>query len=198
MKGQQQVLSAIMLTGIMITVVGSVYFWGIPLVQKNQDINSLQNAESFMLMLNERIKFVANNAGRDQVMINVPGILTFDAEMQTLGFEIQTGGTIYAAGGGLIPLSKTKVGVCNSKSEGIWGTDVPEVLCVKSIELGENSYKTTYNLGYRELTKTAKSYKIKLAGESSSGGQDHTVVIDYMGADDAGSLINTNVKITIL
>ena len=37
MKGQQAI-SVILLTGILIVTVSSIYFWGIPLIEKNKDI----------------------------------------------------------------------------------------------------------------------------------------------------------------
>ena len=94
MKGQQEALSAVLISGILIGVVGSVYFWGIPLIQKNKDVSLLENSEAFMQTLDSKIKAVANNGGRDQIVISVPGLVRFDGEI--VEFSIETEGTIYA------------------------------------------------------------------------------------------------------
>src|SRR3989338_6960866 len=87
MKGQQEALSAILISGILIGVVGSVYFWGVPLIQKNKDISILESSEAFVRGLDVKIKSVANNGGRDQMSIPVPGIVTFDGKMITMSIE---------------------------------------------------------------------------------------------------------------
>lgn len=202
-KGQQDLLSAVLLTGIMVVVVGSVYFWGMPLVQKNKDVNSLQNSEDFMRLLNDKIKFVANNAGREQISINVPGIITFSPDTDKLQLELMTQGTIYSVGGS-IPLSKVER--CDP-GNGAWGTDQPEVLCVESTKLAENSYKNIYSLSFRTLDREiapggpTKSYKINLTGTGGSAGQSHAIVIEYSGSEQSptnANLLYTKVKITLL
>src|SRR3989344_9317294 len=102
MKGQQAI-SVILLTGILIVTVSSIYFWGVPLIQKNKDVALLENSETFMLNLAESIKYVANNPGREQVRFNVDGVMKF--ESGSIELQVETGGTIYEAGG-FIPLGK--------------------------------------------------------------------------------------------
>ena len=94
-KGQQDILSTIIISGILIGVVGSVYLWGVRMIQKNQDISTLRTAEDVMRESNDKIKFVANNGGKDRVRIAVPGILSTDNGQLTLAVDTQ--GTIYAA-----------------------------------------------------------------------------------------------------
>ncbi len=194
-KGQQDILSAVMLTGIMVVVVGSVYFWGIPLVQKNRDVNALQNTEDFMKLLNDKIKFVANNEGREQIQINVPVILTFVAADDKIQVEIETDGSIYSSGAP-IPLSRTES--CDNVNPGTWGTDQPEILCVTTTELAENAYKSVYSLEYRELAGLTKDYQINLEGAGGSIGQDHNIVMEYDGSETVGGILNTKIKITLL
>ena len=64
MKGQQQVLTILLITLVLVAIVGSVYFWGLPLIQKNRDITVLKKAEDFMMNLNNKIKYVANTQSR--------------------------------------------------------------------------------------------------------------------------------------
>ncbi|MFA4820301.1 MAG: hypothetical protein WC613_05085 [Candidatus Aenigmatarchaeota archaeon] len=203
MKGQQEALSAVLISGILIGVVGSVYFWGIPLIQKNKDVSLLETSESFMQTLDSKIKAVANNGGRDQIIIPMPGLVRFDG--QVLEFSIETEGTIYATDAE-IPLGRSSA----LKQElgtyyGTWGVDDPVLFNVKSNKLSQNNYKTDYTLNYVELrnAKTLKDFKISLTGQQASGGLDKTVVIESDGdsttqKDNGRTLINSNVKISII
>ncbi len=190
-KGQQQAVSAVLITGILIGVVASVYYWGVPIIQKSQDRYTLEKSEEFMAKLNERITEIANNGGRDRVTINVPGILSINDGK--LSFVIETQGTIYS---GDAWISLTRSG-CDPDVKGIWGTDSPQILCVRSDKAGEAKYITTHMLTYRELQKAVKSYKIELAG-SSTGGEGHSVVIEKTGVTEEGSLIKNVVNINII
>ncbi|HLD39495.1 MAG TPA: hypothetical protein VJB05_04255 [archaeon] len=203
MKGQQEALSAVLISGILIGVVGSVYFWGIPLIQKNKDVSLLENSESFMQQLDSKIKAVANNGGRDQIIINVPGLLRFDGEI--IEFSIETDGTIYATDAE-IPLGRSSSLQQESGTYyGTWGVDDPVLFIVKSNKLSQNKYKTDYSLTYVELrnAKTLTDFKITLTGQGATGGLDKTVVIESEGdsttqKSNGRTLINSNVKIIIL
>ncbi len=195
-KGQQEALSAVLISGILIGVVGSVYFWGIPLIQKNKDIALLESSEAFMRQLDEKIKSVANNGGRDQIVISVPSLVSFDG--QTIKLSMETEGTIYATDAE-IPLGRTSL-----KPSYVWGVDGPVLFMVKSVKLTENNYKTDYTLEYILLRneKTLKDYKIELTGSGASGGLDKTIIIENIGDTtntvDGRTLISSNVRIIIV
>jgi hypothetical protein len=196
MKGQE-VLSVILISGILIGVVGSVYFWGVPLIQKNKDISTLENSENFMRNLNTKIKNVANTGGRDQLVINVPGLLKFDGgEFQLI---IDTEGVIYARDSE-IPLGRNSC----AATEGVFGASDPETLCVKSVKLGEQSYRTTYTLKYITLksSNALKDFQISLMGGLRSGGADSTVIIENKVStsttQDGRTVIKTLIEINIV
>jgi len=193
MKGQQEAMTAILITGILIGVVGSVYFWGLPLIQKNKDISVLENSESFMKNINEKIKFIANNGGREQVRVTLPGIMKFTSD-GIIEFVVESEGTIYNINAE-IPLGKNTE--CHA-TEGIWGLNNMEILCVKSMKLGEDSYRTTYSLSYMNLTSGSKKYAIGLIGQATSGGQEHFIAIENKGTSTDTNLIRTLVEITII
>ena len=213
MKGQTEVLSAVLLSGILIGVVGSVYFWGIPLIQKNKDNALLESSETFMTTLDEKIKFVANNGGRDKVVINVPSIVRFDG--QSLELSLETEGTIYAVDAP-IQLGRTSSSnlkwctpntqpACDPPSPyGSWGIDDPVLFTVKSTEISQNSYTTYYTLDYIELRNdnTLRDYKIELTGSGTSGGFEKTIVIENQGDSttvrNGRTLISSVVKISIV
>lgn len=193
MKGQQEALSAILITGILIGVVGSVYFWGIPLIQKNKDIATQENTELFMKDLNEKIIYIANHGGRDQIKFSIPGTLKFSGDLITI--ETETTGTKYFAVGLLIPLGKNNCTVEN----GIWGKDEPATLCVRGMKLDVNKYHTTYTLKYIRLDATGiDSYRINLTG-SGSAGESAVLAIENKGTtvviDSGRSVSQTQIEV---
>ena len=190
MKGQQQVLSTIIISGILIGVVGSVYLWGMPLVQKNEDISIQQNAELFMKSLNEKIKYIANQGGRDNIRINIPGTLKFDGTGLLLA--VATEGSIYAIGS---PLSLVRNDY--TLAEGVWGVDEPELLYVESKRVG-GQISTTYTLKYIRLKSGTKSYSIKLSGTPKTSGQNHNIIIENTGTEKSNGDTNTTISVKIL
>ena len=207
-KGQQEALSAVLISGILIGVVGSVYFWGIPLVQKNKDISLLETSESFMRQLDDKIKSVANTGGRDQLVVNVPGVLKFDGSM--LDLSIETEGTIYATdaqiplGRGVTSNLKTDISANPPVQYGVWGTDDTVLFNVISNKISQNKYKNDYKLEYVQLRNqaTLRDFQIVLTGQPTAGGLQRTIVIESAG--DAQTLVNgrtlisSNVKISIV
>jgi hypothetical protein len=201
MKGQQEVLSVVLISGILIGVVGSVYFWGVPLVQKNKDVAILEGAESFVKNLNDKIKFVANNGGRDQIVVTVPGIVKFDpskspAEIYVI---VDTEGTIYSTGAP-IPLGHNSD--CTS-TPGTFGLSDPEVICVTSTKVGENKYHTVYTLKYVKLENPSivRDYAIQLEGNPKSGGERNTIIFENLGniqSTSGRTLISTLMSINII
>ena len=131
MKGQQQAVTAVLISGILIGIVGSVYFWGVPLIQKTRDATTLENSEAFIFLLDQKVKYVAANGGRQSVQIYEPGIVSFDGS--SIKYQISTDGTIYASDAS-IPLGKTKN--CDATVQGDFLTDDSAVICVTSTQAG--------------------------------------------------------------
>ena len=141
MKGQETI-SIVLITGILLGLVGSVYLWGVPLIEKNTDVSRLESAEEFMNNLNEKIKNVATHGGREQVRIPL-GRVYFDSNID---LSVETKNTIYDSGA-WISIGKNEC----TKDVGVWGVDDQDVLCVLSEEIGEE-YDTGYRLRYINLT----------------------------------------------
>ena len=182
MKGVIEAVSALLITGIMIGVVGTVYFWGLPLIQKNKDASVLAGTEDFMRELNNRVKLVANVGGREEVKFNLPGIISFDSS--SIKVVLDTEGTIYAAEAP-VPLSKNNP----SAAAGTWGIDESEVISVIAQQLTDKKYRETYSLRYIPLTVKSdtggiKIYVIEPTGINSVGGQGSSVIISSAGTKE--------------
>ncbi len=203
MKAQQEILTPLLITGIMISIIGSVYLWGVPLIQKNEDIANLQRAEDFMRNLDIKIKNVANTGSRDRITID-SGTLSFasvaydSAEGLNAGsvkLEVMTKGTIYSTG---IPLPFVRDSLCHKNNTCVLGEDEPEWFFAQSDDIG-GQYLTTYELTYRQLNipSTLKGYQINLTGNSKTAGRGHDIVVEYKGTVSGNPTI-TNVELKIL
>ena len=198
MRGIVEAISTLLITGILIGVVGTVYFWGLPLIQKNKDISVLESTEDFMKELNERVKLVASAGGRETIQFNQPGIIKFEGT--SINVILDTEGTIYAAESP-VPLSRNGVSV----ESGVWGIDQPERISVVANNLGDKRYRDTFDLRYIPLSVSSfspkKEYFIQLDGTNSIGGQGSDVIITSEGTTEeptqGGTRVSALVKIVI-
>ena len=192
-KAQTEVLTTLLIFVVTLSVVTSVYMFGIPLIEKNKDMATLERAEDFIKSLNIKIKGVANG-GSDQIEFNLPGLFVFNETNENIQVVLKTTGTKYAEGG-WISLSM------GNKTTGRWGIDEPEIIEVRSIKLANKKYISTFRLKYRQLDAQQKSYKISLAsapGGSLVTGEGHNIILTYAGTSENEGLINTIVKINII
>ncbi len=186
-KGQEP-LTIVMIVGIMVVIISAVYFWGAPLIEKNKNFAEVKSAENFMTYLNDKIKSIANNGGREQIQIE-SGTVRFDPGIIRLAMET---GDAYYTKDVWIPLTEG-----NCTIDGVWGEDPPESLCVKSESAG-SSYRTTYELRYRRLDAGLRTYQISLDGTTASGSEGNIIVIENAGSSIEGNLIRTHISIRII
>ncbi len=189
MKGQQEVLTPVLLTGIMIAIVASVYFWGMPLINKNKDTLYLKKSEIFMNDLADEIKYVASNGGREEITFDIPGTFRFFPDDNYIEMNITTDGTIYSSNGELwfvMPSSNVMNG-----EYGVWGKDEPYELSAYTRPL-ENKYMTSYHLRTIPLCSGSRCYEIDLVGNKFTvGGGNHKIIIESNGITEP-QVINGN------
>lgn len=173
-KGQVQVLSAVLLTGIMISLVAVAYFWGLPVIQKQKDISKLEKVENLMKRLNTVIKEVANGGGRRKISTHVPGQLKFEGgaiDNVTLTFESE---------GSLMATNET-IYLVGSKRRGMEAPVTAEGgLITARSEPTDGKYNIRFKLFYRNLTSGEKTYKVNInnVGRSSVGNRDVTITVE--------------------
>lgn len=177
-KGQQAV-SAVLISGILIGMVGSVYFWGVPLVQKSRDSSVLEGVESLMLLIDQKIRVIASAGGRETIRLYDTGLLSFSNGRLT--YDVSTDGTVYASGGA-VTLGTTKN--CDNSKPGAFGKDDATVLCVTSEQLADLKYSNRYVLSYRNLAEGLKTYRIRLTGADATGGSGSSLVIQNSGVSE--------------
>lgn len=197
LKGQHEVVTTLLITSVLIGIVGTILFWGVPLIQKSKDASVLESSEDFMKTLSSKIKFIANNGGKDQLVITVPGEVRFlpnDPAGASINLVVESQGTIYATDAE-IPIGRNEC----SRTEGVWGVNEPEVLCLTSRKLHTSSYVTTYRLSHILLrSQGIVSYRIVMSGREETFGQGHTIFLENLGTQESGNLINTVISISIV
>jgi len=75
-KGQSQVVSAIIIVLVSLTIVGSVYPWASSVIQKKKDSKSVDDIYNFFNQLEKTIVDIARNGGEESVELKVPGRIT--------------------------------------------------------------------------------------------------------------------------
>ncbi len=178
MKGQTQIVTTMLLTMVTVAVVGTVYFYGLPLIEKNKDIATLQKTEDFIKLLDDKIKIVANG-GSAELPFNIPGLFIFNNSNGTIEIKVKTRRTIYATGAE-VPL------VGDLEGGNVWGVNKQEIIYVKAEKVG-NAFVNSYNLNYKQLEGN-DCYKIVL--ESKTGGdivteEGHNIIISHVGIDSS-------------
>ena len=171
MRAQTQIITYLLLSGLLITIVGVVYLWGIPLIQKNRDINLLQGSEDFMKRLDLIVKDVANTHGRNAISFELDGELWFNESENAFRLIVETKGSIYSVGRIYF--------VRNPNETGEWGKDEPAILYV-DVSPTASGYRQVYVLKYRKLlAKDGRSFQIALQGGDFAVHRGRKVVVEF-------------------
>lgn len=183
-KGQSQVVTAVLLGGILVVGISSAYTWGVPLLQKNQDVSNLQDTVSTLETLEEEIESVGQRGGSSEVSMDVgDGFLEVDPEADTITYTTTTKAA-YVATGQWVPLNDNDLnGVAEAglgEGYGLQNQDRPGVLIARAEQQGEE-FQTTFKIVFRELqdTDTNQGYQTDLIGDGNleASGGTHDIVI---------------------
>ena len=181
-KAQSDIISALIIIIIVLTLVGTVYTWGLPLIQKRQDTTKVDRLYSYFSTdnpnsLTRKIEYIANNGGEETFSIDMDGIWilhtcpvgegdncldTTDAN-NSLEFTTFSKVSNIGVNAGWISLS----GSSCPPNVGDVGVDKPSAVCARADSLQEG-FNLTYRIWFRELSESAdKGYKINLVKHGS-------------------------------
>ena len=71
MKAQSNIISIVIIAGIVIAMVGAAYVWAVPMIEKRMTITDYNLIENFVLELDEAVTRIANTAS-GQETIDIP------------------------------------------------------------------------------------------------------------------------------
>jgi hypothetical protein len=203
MKAQMQIVSIILIIGIIVVLTGATYFWGKPLIDKRVIITQLASLKGFMNRLNEKTVDMARSCTGfcDESLTILPGshvkaygyndsgpdnnsiILKFAVDYLVMGNES-------------VPLNTNILEMVAPYGE------ANGILTMKQTLEGQQ-YIITFKLQYRELDTIGlpkEGYKIILEPGAMAGQQEITISFGGAsiipgGAANGGPLTTMKIKI---
>ncbi len=167
-KAQVDIISAIIIVTIALSLFSFAYFWGMPLIQKRQDTALVERAFKYFDPKNpnsvgRRIEYVANFGGEQTFYIDLDGIWILkeyneeSPENNSLLFAFSSKVSNVAPNFGWIPFSP------NIQEIGKLGLDEPSVIFERADSYG-GRYNVTFKVWLRELENIdgTKGYRINL------------------------------------
>jgi len=175
--GQTEAISLVLISGIVVSLVGAAYFWGMPLIDKRAASTDFTAASSLIMDINKKIVSLANaGGGRAEIELS-KAVTLVPAEAADLNNNslVVTYGVkqpiLYpAAEGGTLYLGAASFGDM-SESTGVFGQSSPSVITVRQAKTPEGQYILSNKLWYRQLRTSGaqvKSYVIKLCGDTDA------------------------------
>lgn len=162
MKGQTTVVSVILIILVVTAAMAMVLPWTYNMIQKKQDMKTLDDAYNFFQTLDATIRNIAQNGGEESLSLKIPGKLEVfpDSVNNSLNNSIvftTEGKVSFIALGDWIPLNTP-----NTNTTATLGIDSPSVIFGKAEQNGDKIV-VQHKLWYRSLNDTNSNlYKIVL------------------------------------
>jgi hypothetical protein len=186
MRAQINIISVVIIAGIVIALIGMAYVWAVPMIEKRMTITDYDIVEGFMLELDWKIVDIANT-GSGEARIEIPNgvmdVLGYDfpgAVNNTITLDFQVSQPIMMVG------SSVPIETNNLDYIGEYGKAEPRIILM-SRSSDEDRTHLNMSIRYRELRSTAtqKGYIIALCptgfddcSGSLSGGNEVTLSFD--------------------
>ncbi len=174
MKAQVQPITLILISGILITLVGAAYIWGVPVIQKRTTLADFTATTNFMLALNDKILDIANSGG-GRHSVDIPKgfarVIPYDAadpNNNSIILEVIIDQPM------LVLDQEIPIKTSSLQEVGTFGRNEPRILTVKEDRF-TTQYKLTFKLHYIELDTTGgqpKGFKIALTSQDTSAGSE--------------------------
>ena len=200
-SGQQQIVSVIIVVGLVLAAVATVLPWATSVIQKKKDTKSLDDVYNFFQTLDETIRDIAKIGGEGSLKLNVPGRMTITPESfssvsnNSITFNFRSK-VSNVAEGGWIPLNTP-----NANETATLGIDPPGVIFGKAEKTG-NEIDVWYKLWYRKLKDPSSNQTYKIAINTTYNDEKSTTTgflrIQRLGSETiGGNLIITKIKIIV-
>ena len=210
-KAQVSVISIILISGIIISLVGASYMWGVPLIEKRTIITEFSNGENFVKSANDAVINIVNT-GSGKETLDIPTgsveVIPDSAADENKNSIILNLGINQPFVFGTEDVYLGEASFNDIESEvGVYGESSPSIISLTSKASG-TGYIVPIKLHFRELdtvTAPKKGYKIIIktvdGGKKTGTGK---LSISYGGienlrgqAANGGDLIVTNVLVQV-
>lgn len=201
-KLQTQILSLIIMAGIVMGLVGVAYIWGAPMIEKRTVYTQYTSAEKFVTDLNRKITDLASTcttAGGCTHTMNIPEIesssIVFDNTENTIYYQFPAAQKM---------LTEDEVAINTPYIDDIadYGTAPPGIIRAGGTMDG-NTYIIRFSIKYRELEdkESGVSYRIDINGANS--GKDK-IIMTYGGTTneidpfDGSEITISNIELKVI
>ncbi|MCK5176317.1 MAG: hypothetical protein KAQ92_01200 [Candidatus Aenigmarchaeota archaeon] len=176
-KAQSEIISYLIVAGIIIFTTGIAYMWGGPLIEKSSSNSKINMAESQLNQINNEISSILLNGGQNNIMLDIDGELKIDVDTNSFYYSFKVPSTSITSLD-WITLSGSNmwgvIGTDEADGAGRLGKDDAGVLLVKSHPAGDE-YFMDFRLAYRELddltTTGGKKVILILNGNNVASGK---------------------------
>ena len=173
-KAQTNVVSAVIITGLLAAAILTVYTWGVPMLQKQEDISNIDVALEDMKAIAENVEVVANKGGSRYSRMEIDGLLEVNPANNSFVYNTKSS-KAYVATEKWVNLRENDMrGIPGIMPDdyGIKGSDNAGVIIGKAEESG-NRYMTIFKLFFRELVdiNSKRGYQINLTMEGPKTAQ---------------------------
>jgi len=209
-KAQAEVITIVLITGIVIALVGTAYMWGMPLIQKRTSVTEFLSAEDFASKLSDKMVEIASS-GFGEATLPIPkGIIRVREFNQTMpgGLRNPDYNSVMLEVPVSHPLAMSSSVVLRTNVLGenaTYGEAEPRVINMSST-ISESLNKLIFNIHFRELdtrSQPPKGYLIAVQKGAVTGSSQ--VVVSYAGtmllnnlAANGGDLIVTKIKVDVV
>jgi hypothetical protein len=202
MKGLTNVISIVIIAGMVIAMIGAAYVWAVPMIEKRMTVNDYTTIENFFIELNQRIVDIANS-GSGQATVPIPkGIISvrgyslsgINNNSITLDFTVSQ--PIMAEGS--VPIKTTSL-----DEIGEYGKTEPRTI-ILARKSSTRYTDLNMTMRYRELrSSTPKGYIIALCpttgcGTSMTGAKEVTVSFDKTVVDPRDPFSGGDLTVTYI
>ena len=211
-KSQVDIISAMLILLIALSLTGTAYLWGYPLIQKRQASATVDRVYSYFSQDNSNslpsvIEYVANNKGEKTFSLDIDGTWHLNEAEDSIQFSFLSKASNIAVDT-LNPISLTPGVSCApgpSPNIGRLGLDKASVVCARA-----SSYVGMINISYkvwfRELyadPPSSNGFKINLVKESGlEYSRLKSIKIIFSGTEQeqvgGKTLIKTKIKILLI
>ncbi len=201
MKGQTKIISVMLIILIATAAIATVLPWTYSMIQKKQDMKSIEDAYNFFETLDATIRNVAQNGGEESLTLKVPGKLEIipdalsDDNSNSVLFMMESKVSLIAECDPSVPekLCWIPLNTPNINETATLGVDPPSVIFGKAQRYGDK-IDVQYRLWYRALNDTSGNlYKIVL---NTSNDETIDTTTGFMRIQRLGSLTDESLTIT--
>ncbi len=197
MKGQTQAVTAVMITGIMIGTVASVYVWGTPLLEKRESQAQLNQVESDVVSLRNSIESTSNSGQGAASETNIrvsQGSINVNETGNYIDVTTFAEGSAYPLEAWRIIDGNNLQGLSIGAGDyGLQGEDSPGVVAAKTDEGGSED-RITFRIEFRNLLDSENQEidftDLQVAGSSESNAET-VISLSNQGTERDTLEINT-------